>query len=246
MRIALALALTLPLLLAAAPTFALEKALNRTVGGLDSPWGPSHPPEVASYFNLCTEWTWVWSDFHDGDRIEIDFEMCPGSYGNIGYLERSWLYFETGAPPDYGYTGEIKIYERGPNDCPTGLPYARRRFLPHAGWNQIIWWAGPFPSTSLVLVATFRDAGRHGNPASLVSDAGVNPVGPPACGTCYPSTRRSRSAFVPAFANSLCPDDALADELCDVEWLAAFEFICPIHAVSVEKDSGGSIKSLYR
>jgi hypothetical protein len=68
------------------------------------------------------------------------------------------------------------------------------------------------------------------------------PTGPQGCGTCFPTSRVSRSYYYGTAASPLCPGSKLS-VICEVEWRWTARMF---YYVSVEETSWGQIKSLYQ
>ncbi|HET9886469.1 MAG TPA: hypothetical protein VFR10_03060 [bacterium] len=87
------------------------------------------------------------------------------------------------------------------------------------------------------------------NPLALASDyPGQGPTGPNACGTCYPSDREVRSFYFGTESFPICPGVPFEADGCKAEllWILDGIFDYPGGPVSIESQSWGKIKSLYR
>jgi hypothetical protein len=193
-----------------------------------------------SYFNTCTGWIWAWGGWELEDWIGVAFESCCSSKSAV--LNTSSLFIYTAAPSGRGFTGVIAVHEADENLCPTGAPLASQFFLPLSGWNTYAWGID-VPSTFVVLARA--GSPLLPSPLSFATDhPAVGPTGPPACGTCYPTTRLTRSFYYGTVDSPACPGAPLNDGVCNAELLWNAQLTCG--TVSVDDQSWGSIKKLYR
>ena len=214
---------------------ALEKTAAQFNGDDLGDWNAATTCSVG-YYNICTGWIWIWSGFADGEVLGRVSDTCcdPGS---ASVLDGSYLYYWTGAQAGYGFTGTHAVYAVDASDCPTGAALASQPWLPASGWNLTMW--GVNVPSRFVVTATIQDDLGLATPVALPSDGAGG-----ACGLCFPTTRTTGSYFYGLDTSPICPGSALNDGACFVEWLGnALISGC---VVSVEDESWGSIKSLYR
>ena len=211
-------------------------ALEKSVSSFDSEelgdWNAGGGTCSVAYYNICTGWIWVWSGWADGSLVGTAFDNCCGADGQ---LDASVFYYRTGAVPSYGFTGSVSVFAADANDCPSGAAIASQSILPATGWNFTLW-ADNVPARFIVQHAV-QDDMALGTPVTIASD------GPAACGNCFPTTRTTNSYTWGVEGAELCPGSPLFDGNCFVEFMAAATLTCP---VSVEDESWGSIKNLYR
>ncbi len=208
---------------------ALEKSASQFSGDTLGDWNAGGSSVSVSYYNICTGWIWVYSSLPGELEAGTVFDNC----GN-GVVQSTYMYFRTAAPANYGFTGTAAIETVDAQDCPTGALMSQPH-LPAAGWNFFAW--GVAAPARFAAVYTLADEQGLGNPTGLVSD------GPNACGVCFPTTRTTNSYTWGLTSSPACPGSAMADNNCFVEWLGSATLTCP---VSVEDESWGSIKTLYR
>jgi hypothetical protein len=236
----------------AVPAGALEKQA-RPDSGIDrdgaAQWSMGCTSTIR-YFNLCTGWIWTWSGWQPEDRASVYFqtESCV----DLHVLEESWHFAQTGAPAGYGYTGTMKLQAVDSIRCPS-VTLATRPFLPAPGWNRVVWQEFP-PSGSLGYLVTWTNGPVPGSPVVWLTDhPSAGPTGPPACGTCYPVQRGTRSyRFGPA-ASPFCPGIVFEDDGCNAELVWEItglftKWVGPPVSVDphLEASSWGAIKNLYR
>jgi hypothetical protein len=222
--------------------FALQKSAAQYMGSLED-WVTSEATVSISYYNICLGWVWVWSGFGDSEMVGVAFNNPTG-----GGLLGSYQYFPTGAPPGYGFTGWALVNDvKGEKPHLEGLVWPAIAQIPYlpagAGWEYIAW--GVPVGATFAVSYCIQDDNGFGTPVAMYSD------GPFACGVCFPTDRTTKSYLwgiaqkdvdgKPIFTEN--PGIALFDGQCYVEWLAA---VTLKKAVSVENESWGGIKSLYR
>lgn len=232
----------LPLLTSTAA--ALEKTSARFSDLREDDWKRTSTSCQIVYYNLCTGWIWVWSQWEGTDRFGVWFSSCcPGNFETHQLLD-SFIYFRTGSPSGYGFTGALDVWTADAQGCPTGAPLHTEPFLPTDGWNQISWYANPIDvsgSDFVVTVTTGNYTG--GNPMTVATDhPSAGPTGPTACGTCFPTTRVNRSFYYGTASSPNCPGVALPD-ICAPAFLWDVDLAC---TTPVETRSWGRIKELYK
>jgi hypothetical protein len=222
----------------ATSAFALEKTSARMIDRGDD-WNASTTGTIR-YYNICTGWVWVWSGWADGETMGTNFDSC----GGLTYLNASWALTFSGVPSGYGFTGTISAI--GGQNCASPV-LASQPYLPPvaAGWNATLWGGLPVPSSFSVLISWAAPTGFT-NSTGLASDHPfAGPTGPTSCGTCFPTTRASQSRYY-GVGGAYCPSGTtLTDGLCDIEWALDVNVKCT-PPISVEQESWGSIKNLYR
>jgi hypothetical protein len=229
----------------ATSSYALEKTQARFTGDAPDDWVTSEETISISYYNICLGWVWVWSGFADSEMFGTVFNH------GAGVLTGSYQYFPTGAPPGYGFTGWAVVNNvKGEKPHLEGLVWpakAQIPFLPAgAGWEYIAWGVliGEWKDSFAVSYCLQDDFG-YGTPVNVYSD------GPFACGVCFPTDRTTKSYLwgiaqkdvdgKPIYTEN--PGTPLFDGQCYVEWLAA---VTLKKVISVDSESWGGIKSLYR
>jgi len=242
------------LLTAAVPCHGLERASARLAdlrpeSGGDWSRGCSN---TIAYYNSCTGWIWAWGGWGGGEKVGAYYQtdLCTDYYG----LWASWHYVVTAAPSGYGFTGTMAVRYADPFGCPAGSEIASRPFSPQPGWNVVDWNLAEIPMGVQGYTVVWTNGPLAGNPLTFGSDRpSAGPTGPPACGTCYPTTRVPHSFRFGSAASPLCPGEPFTDGDCVAELL--WDIAGPIvpwtpPAVSAEERTGsgswGKIKSLYR
>ena len=233
-------ALLLHASMAPAPISALEKHLSRAPE-VDSPDWSASATTTIRYYNTCTGWTWTWSGWDAGDRMGFCFDVG----GSGGLLSETSMYIEGDTwYCGYGFTGTISI--RDGCDCSAGV-VAVQPWCPlfdGLGWQTTAWGGVPVPPTFQLRIDWAVPTGWLGNPNGLVSDhPAAGATGPPACGTCFPSSRVVRSRYFDSLG-TYCPSGvALDDGVCHAEFLVEASLQ---GAVGLQEESWGGIKTLYR
>ena len=121
LRSVMAAALVATLL--SAPAMALEKTAAPFDGDRDA-WQRGTDCTI-TYYNICTGWIWIWSGWSPGDQFGVSFTSCCAG-GNESSVVGSWIYFGTGSPAGYGFTG-IAVALMGRNH-PVGIFFAALLF----------------------------------------------------------------------------------------------------------------------
>lgn len=221
------------LLAGAGSAGALERIARPAPDAHDS-WSRGSTCTIA-YYNFCTGWIWTWSNWAPGERVGTVFSI---TCGNI--LTTNWIYVPEAVPSGYGFTGSIGAIHADANLCPVGSPVQSQPFLPVMGWN-IFGWTESVGGRFAVVVEM---GPAPGSPLGLGSDhPAPTPVGPAACGSCYPLTRTTRSFHWGTSAAPLCPGVPLFDGFCNAELLLDVDMT---GAFAVEPVTWGRLKSLYR
>ncbi len=225
-------------LVVVSPSPALERSEARLDTDRADAWNAGTTCTI-TYYNVCTGWIWILSGFEASDQFGVCFDSCCGPDAG-GLLVASWHYIHSGAPAGWGYTGTVSVSLRDHNCCPTGVPVQSTTFLPVTGWNVYSWHA--VVPAAFAIHATLGPAG--GTPLAVATDhPGAVAGGPPACGTCYPTSRVNHSYYYGA--TGACPGSVFFnDGVCDAQLLWDCDLLCK--AVGVEPRSWGAIKSLYR
>lgn len=219
----------------APPSRALERVAARIDDDRADAWSAGATTTIR-YYNICTGWVWIIRGVESSARVGVEVE-APAP----GVLVESWHYVWSGIPPGWGYTGQIAVNVVDASGCPAGSPLASQAFLPLTGWNRYSWNVVTPTRFSLNLTTS----PLAGSPLELTTDH-PGPAGglPPACGTCYPVTRVSRSFRFGSGPSPLCPPDPFFfDGVCDAEllWDVTMQF-----PVTVEPTTWGQVKALYR
>jgi hypothetical protein len=218
---------------------ALEKRSAR-MSDLASDWSAGVTCSI-QYWNTCTGWVWIWSDWPPQALIGVAYEGC---LGYLSTVNSSAVYVWTAAPSGYGFTGTIAVGYADANGCLANV-HDSHPFLPHEGWNTYTWhplWLNS-PSNEDFIVRVALGPGE-GNPIAFPTDhPAAGPTGPTSCGVCYPSDRPAHSFSWGTAGSPLCPGSPLSDDVCTAELLMSATVAGQI---SVEGTSWGSLKSLYR
>ena len=195
---------------------------------------------LVDYYNLCNGWVWIWSGFLPTERIGVCFSSCCTS--PLGAeVDSSFVFFWSGAPAGYGWTGSIGIFNVDQDCCPIGTPLASQPLLPASGWNGIGFGSVIVPRSFAVL---FTFGATASAPITIATDhPAAGPTGGVACGPCYPSTRASRSFYWGPTGSPICPGSSFNDGVCDAQFLWDASMHC---FTSVEASSWATIKGLYR
>jgi hypothetical protein len=230
--------------LASAPSApALERASSRRAAdaGRDE-WAAGAATCTIRYYNNCTGWVWSWPSspaafqpWQDGDRVGVLFEAC--SPQDL-LLWTDTLVLEAG----YGFaTGTISVHEPDASGGP-GARLASQPFVPgpFGGWNRSSW-SIPVSGEFLVVWTLNVVNCCPGEPTTDHPAAG--PTGPQACGTCFPSTRPTRSRYFGTASSPVSPGAPFFDGVCNAEIMMEAGTAA---TVGVEASSWGRIKTLYR
>ncbi len=192
------------------------------------------------YYNTCTGWIWVWSSWAANDWIGVSFTSCC-PIGHLTGIGTSFIYFYSGAPTGYGFTGTMEVYDADANQCPTGSPLATLPFLPQTAWNVLDFTGTNVPDRTFAITATFAGSA---NPAAIATDhPDAVPPDPAACGFCYPLNRANHTFYYGTPSTPACPGSALNDGVCDAQFIWDVNVAC---TVSVDNQSWAGVKSLYR
>jgi hypothetical protein len=228
--------------LLASPALGLEKAARAFADDEPPEWRAAATTCSLVYYNLCFGWVWTWSGWTPNERYGVSFDTCcPGGTN----LVQAFLYYWSPAPSGYGFTGSVDVWAADANECPTGPALHSQPHLPAQGWNSISFGpSGAAVPDGFVLTYTVGDA-PWTDPHALATDFPASGAAgePAACGTCYPTTRSVRSFYYGTSTSPLCPGIPFFDGTCDVEFLWDARVAC---AISVEADSWGKIKAVYR
>jgi hypothetical protein len=222
------------LLVFATAGLALEKTAVRAIDERGD-WNAGTSSCSVHYYNICTGYIWVWSGWAINSVLGTVYDTCCPP-GDTSYLTGSYFYYRTAAFPGYGFTGYATIETVNAQDCPTGALAGPIGFYPIAGWNFFAW--------GVNVPSRFAQVHVIGSSAGWPPNLSVASDGPFACGVCYPTTRTTNSYTWGLTTSPSCPGIALNDGACNVEWLSAVTLTC--ESVSVEDESWGSIKNLYR
>ncbi|MFN8179596.1 MAG: hypothetical protein U0167_16830 [bacterium] len=232
-----ALAVALALAVSATRAVALEKwSVNDTA----TPQGWSTAATCAIiYYNRCTLWSWAWGGFGAGDRYGVCADACGGA--GAGVLQTQNRVF-TAAPAGYGFTGTVSLRPADANCCPTGPVLRSQPWLP-TGPFDVHNWNVAVPA-KFCIVYTFGPNGE--GPARIGTDhPAAGPTGPAACGFCYPTSRVNHSFYWGTANTPVCPGSVFNDGVCDAQARVDI-FMSPGIGISVEPQSWGGIKSLFR
>lgn len=215
---------------------ALEKSATRITDGDLGDWNAGTSSCSVLYYNLCTGYVWVWSGWAKNSQFGTVFDTCCDPATDESNLTQSVLRYRTGADPGYGFTGTVAVHAVDANLCPVDPPLASQPILPFAGFNVSLWGI-PVPA-QFAVVHTVADDNDFVSPIAVDTD------GPFACGNCYLTTRTTNSYTWGTTDSPLCPGWPWFDGACEVELRSIAQLVC--NTVSVEDESWGSIKNLYR
>ncbi|MFN8178160.1 MAG: hypothetical protein U0167_09530 [bacterium] len=228
----------------AAPSLALEKQSRPFTGDNRADhWRAASSCDIV-YYNFCTGWVWIWSGWGPGDRLGVSFNSCCGNGNNTTAVGTTFVYFGTGAPAGYGFTGTMDVFDADANQCPTGASIASLPFLPVGGqWNTPDFGFATVPDSTFAVVITMGPSAS--NPSAIESDhPAAGPTGGIACGTCYSNTRVNHSFYWGTNAAPLCPGSSFNDGVCDAQLIMDAGVRCTL--VSIEPTTWGAVKNLYR
>lgn len=230
------LVLSAATLLVTAPAAALRHARRLADDALPQPtWTTSTECEIA-YYNVCTDWVWVWTSWNRLDRVGVVVDACC----DHASLSSTWTYF-SGFAHAYGYS-TVSIQVVDGSDCPSGLPLAQHVRMPLTGWNFDVWDV-PVPSRFAVVQELRTDYGQHPLVYVTTDHPAARGADMPACGTCYPATRATQSYRWGTPSAPLCPGEPFFDGTCNAEILLRAALTC---ATPVEPRTWAGIKALYR
>lgn len=234
---------------------AAQKELVRDEIGNPGGWAAGTSTCTLLYSNFCTgyiyRWTFSVSNALFGQVATVADCCGPNATGVLDYtVHRA----RDCVPSGYGFTGSLAIHNVDGQDCPTGPAIASQPWLPcptPVNFQTIAWGGVPLPSKFVYLVnwGGLNNSGYGGFDSDLGGDAAG--VQPPSCPLCYPCGRTPNRSYVYGTTTSqYCPGTPVEPETTDtnnttVEWRVYYLMTC--HSViSVEQDSWGSVKNLYR
>jgi hypothetical protein len=225
----------------AGPAVALEKRVAKFQDNREDLWrgGPTSCSLV--YYNTCTGWIWIWSGWTPEDRIGVSFTSCC-AIGHTTGLGTTFVYFSSGAPSGYGFTGTIDVFDADGNGCPTGASIASQPFLPANAWNSVDFTGTNVPDRTFAITTTF--GAGPANPAAIATDhPDAVDADPAACGFCYPLDRVNHSFYYGTPGSPLCPGSVLNDGVCDAQFIWDVAVSC---TVGLEPTSWAGVKNLFR
>jgi len=224
--------------------FALEKTTILDPAG-DDGWTSGSSCTIV-YYNRCNLWSWVWSGWADGDRFGVCADNCCAPDQGVVTATRLRVVAPTYGPSGYGYTGTVALTGVDSNCCPTGA-LASQPWLPAAllsGLYDLHLWSQIVPARFGV-VYSVGETGQFQNDFAVATDMPeAGPTGPQACGFCYPLNRANHSYAWGTAAAPVCPGSTFFVAVCDAQLRLDIYLTC--QTVSVEDQSWGSIKNLYR
>jgi hypothetical protein len=242
----------------AASGFALEKTQIRDDAGPAEGWNSAATCAIV-YYNRCTLWSWVWSNWSPGDRIGVSVSesCCDGAHK---LAQTALRVFGSAPTMGYGFTGTASVYPVDANGCPIfSTPLESQPWFPgtvvacylDGGPPQLYdfhSWSAPGTPAKFAVVYEFGTAGGGGTATACGAAIGTDhpaagPTGPAACGFCYPTTRVSHSFYYGNPTTTLCPGSTFFDGVCDAELRLDIWMEC---LIAVEPQSWGSVKNLYR
>jgi hypothetical protein len=247
-------------LLLAGGALALEKNLVRDTEVYGGQWNASTTC-VLSYANFCTGYIFNWTGWGNGDTIGQVFHFAdccePGS--SSGYLTQTIHRQRTDSPPSYGFTGVAAVWNSDVQDCPTGAPLMSQPWLPVQSPGpgfQTLTWGVSVPANAVITFqfATPVAATITGFDSDLGGIAASD--GEVSCGTCFPCPRPNHSYYYGitpttvlcpgsgGVGSNLDPEGAADTDGAAVEWRVQYFITCG--PVSVDNDTWGSIKGMYR
>lgn len=221
----------------AAAGFALEKTpiLDNSV---DSDGWTSGSSCQIIYYNRCTLWGWNWTGWGPNDVMGTCNDACCPN----GVVSTTRIVNFASSPAGYGFTGTVSLTGVDANCCPTNV-IASQPWLPTAVAPN-----GDIHVWNVAVPARFGFVRTMGpglsNPVGIATDhPAAGPTGPAACGFCYPVTRVNHSFYWGNTTTALCPGSSFNDGVCDAQLREEVNMSCP---VSVESDTWGAVKNLYR
>ncbi len=193
-----------------------------------------------SYYNRCSGWSWAWSGWLPNDRIGVVVETCCSLPSPVALTS---VRVFTSAPTGYGFTGTAAVHEVDASDCPTYPALGSQPWLPTGPFDVHNW--NVDAGDRFAIVYTFT-TDYYESPATIGSDhPQQGPTGEQACGFCYPVDRAIHSYYWGSLSSPFCPGGRFTDYVCDAELIIDVLMLCTTD-VSVESESWGSIKNLYR
>jgi hypothetical protein len=236
------------------PSPALEKVSARAPDDGPDGWNGTATTVRIAYYNLCSGWAWSWSGLQPGERVGMLLRTSPEPEVSSPTLLRTEMYFATGLPSGYGFTGTVSVRVADGGGCPTGTELATQPLLPQMGAN-VLDWNTLVPTGPPGWVLLFTNGPESGLPLSVYTDRPAGPPGPvDDCGVCYPASRTVHSFQYGTAQSPLCPGEPFVDVSgCGAELVwNAYGYFAPwwnpaVSAPgSVEPRTWGSVKNLYR
>ncbi len=202
-------------LLLSIPASALEKTRARVIEDRDHPdtWSATTTCTLV-YYNYCTGWIWCWGGWDDHERFGVCFE-CPGGGTEGSFnLNTVGMYNCQGTIPGYGYTATVDVWAANDYECPSGPSLASQPLAIYGGWLETTFDI-QVPSRFVVTLTTGTNLA--GLQSYATDHPAAGPTGPPACGTCYPSSRVTHSYYYGTTTSPLCPGFRFNDGVCYAE-----------------------------
>lgn len=197
---------------------------------------------VISYYNLCTGWVWHPGN-HAGQRLGVVVDTGCGPGATLG---TTWHFYYSGYGCGWGFDGTtISILAVDANDCPVDPALDSQPICPGPdldGWMVALWDTQVPSRFAVVLDLGSRWISSY--PRLRTDHPAAGPTGPPACGTCYPTTRVNHSFLFADGDQVFCPPEVYyTDSACNAELTWYCSLLCP---VSREPTSWGRVKALFR
>ncbi|MEZ5063141.1 MAG: hypothetical protein R3B81_00315 [bacterium] len=218
-------------------TPALGLQVQRIQPRLDDPWRDG-PPVTLSYYNLCTGWVWHWNhlEFREGEVVGTTLEVPSGYDALVG----QWTYLAYGLAGRGFCVCSVASVDGGVADSLLATTY----FVPEAGWNFINWDVPVSGEISVWVEGPYIDYLG----GVVTENPGFGPDGSgPACGTCYPIGRPTRSRY--SFGGYPPPQGAEFQDGsgCSAELIWDFVLASPTTDVpGVESTSWSRLRTIFR
>jgi hypothetical protein len=230
------------------PAFALADVPNRPKEALHEaivPHGVGAARGWCSilYWNICSGWTWRYSDWQAGDEVGVIYDLpedCgvpPGSWGDMVGL---WWYWRS-TRPGWGYTVSYTAYRVDADNCKVGGSlHTVSGHDPTERWNYIPSWDFWLPGACRLALAASWEKG--GLPHFCTDNNERNLAAPNACPN-Y-EVGPERTFYWGGSATQYCPPLVFSDAGGPVDAMADASFWFP--DVETEPSSWGRVKALFR
>lgn len=198
------------------------------------------------YYNLCSRWLWVWSDWNQGDEVGVVFDLpadCGALPNEVCTNTEFWWYWRY-TTPGWGYTITFNLYQVNEEGCKVGASLATiPRYDPfgeHGPPGPIV-----FPEvvdlTGRVAITATWDKGTL--PRLATDNNAKNLAAPVLCPGYSPSP--AHSFFYGGPSAPYCPPLPFEDAHGPVQILMDASFECrPV--IGTAESSWSAVKTLFR
>ncbi len=205
-----------------------------------------NPTCTIVYYNFCSGWIWLWSDWNAGDQVGVTFDLPTDcSWGNNIYyfcnIGSFWYWRYTA--PGYGFTITYDLYETDASGCLSGSSHGSSTMDPVERWN----FTGGLGCAYDVVPAVTATWDQGTLPYAATDNNASNLNAGPAC-ISDPGTPGTGTSLQYAAAGSTvyCPPIAFADGVGYVDLIMASFFSCACYPDATKDASWGEIKSLFQ